>query len=704
MMQPLRKVVSLQRPRLTFALLMVGALTLAVYLIADYTSYQRERNERSIELGKRAGIRVANALDSKLYEISERADRFASEVVNIESEERLLESIRSASLELPLVLGVTVAFEPGQFQGRDRFAPFFNKNRNEFQFVEDSYDYTSGELDTARWYTHIVETRKAGWSAPYYAEAAEAMVVDYGAPLLNSPGELIGIVDYAITLSDFTRIVDSLSVGESGYGFTYEQGGAILSHPDPRYLMQSVFQLKDGKDESILTKMREDPEGVVEYNSTYTYKLSSFFFRALESTGWKSVLVFTEDDLLGASHQGRRKTMHVAIGISAFLIIALAFLLRMDRHNPQRLWWMVAAVSLVIMGNIVFIWYLNVATDFSLLDDDQERIVNKTILAKYVDSYDRALYKLTRTNYHKVPTGIFLESYEQASFEASLIGRLWMKFPKQLYEVAPPAFYFPDVSAVESRGLVSEIISEVESEDHVLVTWKFRATIEQEFSYQQFPFEQNDIRLVILYPDLSKNILLVPDLDSYGILNPSAMPGLNTEITVPSSETISSFFTFKTIDYNTTFGNETPVNSHPALSFNMAAKRIFLSPFIANMVPILIIALIMFVVLCASSDNESSRSGVTTMNVIQSSAGFLFILLLAHVNERSRIETPEIAYIELFYFSMYVLITLQAILLAMSLGGSGWRLFQYHDNLILKQAFWPTLLSTWFAITLVRFY
>jgi hypothetical protein len=704
MMKPPRKVVSLQRPRLTLALLMVGALALALYLIIDHTSYQRERSERSTELGKRAGIRVANALDSKLYEVSERAERFASEVLSIESEQRLLESIRSASLELPLVLGVTVAFQPGRFQGKDRYAPFFNKDRNEFQFVEDSYDYTSEELDTARWYTHIVETGKAGWSAPYYAEAAEAMLVDYGAPLIDSRGELVGVVDYAITLREFTRIVDSLSVGESGYGFTYEPGGAILSHPDPDYLMQSVFQLRDGKDEAILAKLRNDPEGVVEYNSTYTYKLSSFFFRALESTGWKSVLVFTEDDLLGASHQGRRKTIHVAIGISAFLMTALALLLGVDRRNPQRLWWMVAAMSLVIMGNIVFIWYLNVTTDFSLFDDDQERIVNKTILAKYVDTYDRALYKLTRANYHKVPTGIFLESYELTSFEASLIGRLWMKFPKQLYEVAPPAFYFPDVSAVESRGLVSEIISEVESGDHVLVTWKFRATIEQDFSYQQFPFEQNDIQLVILYPDFSKNILLVPDLDSYGVLNPAAKPGLNTEITVPSSETISSFFTFKRIDYNTTFGNETPVNSHPALTFNMAEKRIFLSPFIANIVPILIVALIMFVVLCASSNDEASRSGLTTMNVIQSSAGFLFILLLAHVNERSRIETPEIAYIELFYFSMYVLITLQAIVLAVSLGGSRWRIFQYHDNLVLKQSFWPILVSTWFAITLVRFY
>jgi len=683
---------------------MVGALTLTVYLIADYTSYHREREERSIELGRQAGIRVAEALDSHLFAVSREADKFASEVLGTESQVQLLESIRRASLELPLLLGVTVAFEPGRFQGKDRYAPFFNKSRNEFQFVEDTYDYTSRELETARWYTSIIESGKAGWSAPYYAAAAEAMVVDYGVPLLNPQGETIGIVDYAITLRDFTQIVDSLSVGESGYGFTYEPGGAILSHPDSDYLLQNVFQLKDGKTESILRKMRSDPEGVVEYNSTYTYKFSWFFFRELESTGWKSVLVFAEDDLLGASDQGRRMTIHVAIGVSALLITVLVFLFGIDRSSPQRLWWIVIAVSLIIVGNIVVIWHLNLTTDFSLLDDDQERIVNRTILTKYAEGYDRSLYKLAHATYHKVPTGVFVESYELGSFEASLIGKLWMKYPKQLYDIAPPAFYFPDVSAIESRGLVSEVISEVEGEDHILVTWKFRATVEQDFSYQQFPFEQNDIQLVILYPDLSKNVLLVPDLDSYDILNPSAKPGLNADITVPSCKTISSFFTFKTIDYKTRFGSETPVNSHPALTFNMAAKRIYLSPFIANIIPILIVALIMFIVLYASSNNDDGKSGVTTMNVIQSSAGFLFILLLAHVNERNRIETPEIAYIELFYFSMYVLITLQAVALALSLAGKEWRLFEYRDKLILKLAFWPVLLSTWLALTLVRFY
>ncbi|MGB5375356.1 MAG: hypothetical protein WBM75_10015 [Polyangiales bacterium] len=58
------------------------------------------------------------------------------------------------------------------------------------------------------------------------------MVVDYGVPIANGEGQVSGVVDYTISLRDFTRIVDSLSVGEAGYGFTYDQSGAILSHPN----------------------------------------------------------------------------------------------------------------------------------------------------------------------------------------------------------------------------------------------------------------------------------------------------------------------------------------------------------------------------------------------------------------------------------------------------------------------------------------
>lgn len=694
----------MRKPRFLFWALLLVSLALTVYLIVDYQRYMQARKEQSIQLGEQAGIRVAEDLDAQLGAISARAGEYAATIGGIDNEKDLLRSIRLESQRFPLVLGVTVAYQPGAFMDKSRYAPFFNKSMNKFQFVEDSYDYTVPTRLTAAWYTGVIESGKPGWSAPYYGEAAKAMMVDYATPLVNAQGDVIGVVDYSIALSDFTRIVESLSVGDAGYGFTYAEDGTILTHPDSDYLLENIFQLKDGKDTTILEKMKNDAEGIVAYDSTYTFKYSWFFFRELPSTGWKSVLVFAEDDLLGASDEGRRKIIHIALGASLLLVAVLLLALRIDQYNPHRLWWLVFGVSMIAAGNIVVIWHLNLATDFSLLDDENERIVNQTILKKYADQYDRELRKINGTAYTRVPTGIFIESYELTSFEASVIGKLWMKYPRLLYKTAPPAFYFPDVSALETRGLSTELVSEVEYEDYVLVTWSFRATLEQRFSYQQFPFEQNDIRITVLYPDFSKNILLVPDLESYDILNPSVRPGLNENVSVPSSNTISTYFTFRTIDYRTNFGADAPIKKYTALNFNMVMKRVWLNPFIANIIPILIVAMIMFIVLYISSTVEEGRSGLTTMNVIQSCAGFLFILLLAHVNERNRIMTPEIAYIELFYFSMYVFITLQAIVLAMLLRGVNWRVFQYGDNLVLKLLFWPVLLSIWLGVTLVRFY
>lgn len=682
----------------------VGAAALTAYTVHDLHQFRENREAQSLELGKNAGHRVADALDETLLKISERATEYAKEVESIRSEAELLKSIRRESERFPLIIGVTVAFEPGAFAGKDLYSPFYNKARGEFQFVEETYDYTSRESDSAKWYTTVVDSGEARWSEPFFAEAAETMLVDYGVPLRNDDGEIIGIVDYAISLNDFTHIVDEISVGEAGYGFTYDDTGAILSHPNPAFLLQNVFQLRDGKDEAILKSLREDREGVVAYDSTYTYKYSWFFFRELESTGWKSVLVFAEDDLLGASDEGRRKLIRIGMGIGLLLIALLALFQGIDGFSRTELWRLATLTSLVLIGNIVLIWYLNVTTDFSHFERDVERIVNETILSKYVEQNDEDLYKLINAHYSEVPTGIFIESFELSSFDASIIGKIWMKYPKDLYESVPPDFYFPDVSARETRGLVRHKLAEVEYDDYILVTWRFRVTLEQDFSYREFPFEQNDVALRILYPDFSKNVLLVPDLESYDILNPSVRPGLNPGISVPSSETIASYFTLSNTAFRSTLGNSGGVKSYPTLTFHIGVKRIYLNPFIANIIPILIVALMMFVVLYVSSTKDRPRVGLTTMNVIQSSAGFLFILILAHVNERNRIETPEIAYIELFYFSMYMYITVQTLALAAMFQGVNWKLFQWEDNLILKLSFWPLLLAIWFAFTLARFY
>ena len=132
----------MRKPRLLFWALLLVSLALTVYLIVDYQRYMQARKEQSIQLGEQAGIRVAEDLDAQLGAISARAGEYAATIGGIDNEKDLLRSIRLESQRFPLVLGVTVAYQPGAFMDKSRYAPFFNKSMNKFQFVEDSYDYT----------------------------------------------------------------------------------------------------------------------------------------------------------------------------------------------------------------------------------------------------------------------------------------------------------------------------------------------------------------------------------------------------------------------------------------------------------------------------------------------------------------------------------------------------------------------------------
>ena len=117
------------------AALLLAALAgagVATYSVVDYLAYDKSREEESLAVGRTAGIRVAEALDAKP---SSRSSRERGRLCRPKSPKvdsvtaRLLESIREGEPALGhSLMGVTVAFEPGAFAGKARYAPFFNKD------------------------------------------------------------------------------------------------------------------------------------------------------------------------------------------------------------------------------------------------------------------------------------------------------------------------------------------------------------------------------------------------------------------------------------------------------------------------------------------------------------------------------------------------------------------------------------------------
>lgn len=682
---------------------LVASILIAAYFIFEYQQFVQQREEQSQNLGIKAVDQLTKKVDSLAENFLKRVHVTEKEILSFRTEQQLLRNLEIAKTTYPNVHGITVAFEPFAFENKERYAPYFDFSLDSIIYVEEAYDYTDSTLTTAKWYTEGIKQHEPSWSEPYYAEAAQEMLIDYVIPL-KKDGKHVGVLDFSLALTGITALMQNLSLGESGYAFIIDEEGTIISHPNLDNLLESVYTTLDGKNEEIINAYKTQSQGVAKYMSTYTFNESWFFFKQSTKTNWKYVLVLAESDLLGTSDFIRKKTIEIGLLLSLIVLFAFLLIIDIQKVSRQKFWWASIIFSLLMVANIILICYLNLTTDFSKLNEQEERVVNYSVLKKYTDQFDKDRFSILRENYVKVPLGIYVESFEiKTSFEASVSGKVWLKYPNSLEGIAEPAIYFGSASAMDIRPVVLDKLYEKQEEDYRLINYKFRVTIEEDFSYEQFPFEENDLSLTLYYPDPEVNILFVPDLASYDVLNPSVKPGLKPDVNTPSSTTISSFFTLNKIDTRTNFGSNMAIVDRPALKYTIVIKRRFLSPIIANLIPILVVALIMFLVLYISSKNEEKSSGMNVMNVVQSAAGFMFILILAHVNERGRIETPEIAYIELYYFCTYGLIVLQAILLAVFLRGSKHRFFKL-DNLRMKILFWPLLLASWYISTIIWFY
>jgi hypothetical protein len=288
----------------------------------------------------------------------------------------------------------------------------------------------------------------------------------------------------------------------------------------------------------------------------------------------------------------------------------------------------------------------------------------------------------------------------------SVSGKIWQKWPEESDLKDNLGFEFLQASPT-GRSVIVELLSKDKLDDGTwLYTWKFNATLRIFFDYSQYPLDQHYIDIKLVYPDLTDNIMLVPDFESYEVLNPASRPGMSDIIFLPKHRIIASYFSFSSMDMKTFFGQDRAEASseYEALEYNIVIKRRFITPFISFVIPFILGASIIFFLLYTLNKDENDKSGVTVMGVVQGMAALFFSMLLAHITIHNRIPTPSVTYLESFYFIIYVLIALLILLVVMYSRSDRYRLLNYRDNLIIKVSFWPALVGMLYLLTLLKFY
>lgn len=383
----------------------------------------------------------------------------------------------------------------------------------------------------------------------------------------------------------------------------------------------------------------------------------------------------------------------------------------MAQKPPVFLWLLSIVVSLIGTAIIANAWW----------EVERQHEENFTII-RTVEEFDTFMKKnrakpenvqFKDGEFFEVPTGFFIQSIAFTSpSTVNVNGFVWKKYPLDFpYEkgVTFPEEVNSNDTKIEKH--YSDIVL-YKGEEHELIGWYFDVTMRQPFNYKRYPLDYLTIWLRI-WPkefDNDEDILLVPDFDSYYQRGKPRF-GLDQDIVTGEWEIEETFFSYRDVPYDTRFGY--PIDAKPAveneiyseLYVNFGATRKFFNAFIINLVPLFVVALLLFSALMTVSDREkqAARFGFSTSGILGTCSALFFVVMLSHIQVRSEFPGSGLVYIEYFYLVMYVVILLTALnAYLFSLEAlRGRTVLHWRDNLLTKLMFWPSLLWAMAVVSLV---
>lgn len=665
------------------------------------------------EISKQACYSVIDKLDSvskieydHLVQISETLSSTKF------TKDELLVFLKETGRKNTNVLGITIAFLPHRFMDEvNLFAPFYDFKTKELIDIANVYDYTDPQIESSIWFTKAIQADKPILTKPYFGEAAQEIVIDVAIPFYEDTlkKEKIGVISLTISLDNFTDYVNSFALGNTGFVFTYNSDGDYITHPNRDFILHKNLKSVDGNKNirKYIAHLINEEEGFFKFETLYTQVPSVIYYAQSKITKWKVAVVFSKTDIVGNPKILKQKAINLSGSLSIFIFLLCVLVFNWHKAEPRQLWLATSLISFLFVSNIGVIWLMHLDFDYSEELSSTTRVYAKNELHHYINRKDRDQIELGHKEYLKIPTGIFIEELEVSeSYDMSISGKVWQKWPADRDLKDKVGFYFIQ-AAPFGRSVKIELLSKDRLEDGSwLYTWQINATIKIYFDYAQYPLDQHYIDIKMMYPDLTEDIMLVPDLDSYEVLNPSAKPGLSEVLFLPKHRIIASYFSFTSMDMKTFFGRDrrNGVTEYQLLEYNIVIKRRFITPFVSFMIPALLGAALIFFLLYSLTKDKDDKSGVTVMGVVQGMVGLFFSLLLAHITIRNRIASPNVTYMETFYFAVYIIIILLIVNVVLFTKNRNIKLIQYKDNLIVKLAFWPLWLGVLLIITLIKFY
>jgi hypothetical protein len=682
----------------------LGAIVLGV----QHVYMQRSALQNAQNTARRVALDQVAIINARLQKLTPVAEGIAADLTSgALKPEDVTPRLRKALEDYPDFFEAGIAYIPfGKGPGVRLFSPHVSRDGariNEFR-LEERYDYT-----TYDWYKDGMAVAAPHWGEPYLGGATKTLVVGYSVPFYRKgdPGKTpIGLVRTNLSLDRIHKIISTLGLGETGYGFLLSRKGVYLSDPVEEYMrdQRTIFEVARLHDDPGRQRLGEKvvagQPGREEGISGVTGQATWMFTEPVSVTSWSLGTVFMQAEMSVEPQLLRRSLIRIACCSMVFLFLLSLVWYRVHEATDRALWNTALTTAAIFLAGIAFIWGLTLHYP----DRNGEvgvHIYDDSSLQKFLNMNVKSAEDIQPVE--QVKTGIFIRTVRFGTAnDVSVTGQIWQRYATE-YKDFTPGFMLPNAETLEVKEAYR-----LDQGDNQVVGWDFKATLREKFEGSiKYPFDRAMVRIRIAPRGFYKNLVLVPDLESYQLLVPASLPGTDKALVLPGWNLASTYFVYSPMEMGTTFGVPMSLEQEKGqeFGFTMVAQRQFLDPFISSVLPIIVVASLLFGLLLIGSkqSHKITATGFKATDIVRAGVALLFPVLLAQVNLRSKIGSSNIIYIEYFYFVLYTAILgVAANALLFTLKGHG--ISQYRDNIVPKLLFWPSLLGACFGVTLVFLY
>ena len=664
---------------------------------------------------------IASEIESKLRRIESQVHEIGTRLATGELDRENVGAACIAQINKnPGLYGLGPTFEPLEAPDRDLYDPYWRRSGSEIVMIpsdDASSDYslpdpgpTAGARRT-HWY-HVPMTLGSAWVEPYYCLEGETLMVTYGErfqlPADSAPSRR-GVMVGDLSLHWLRELLSGFPIGRTGYAMILSEEDRFIAHPNRALLEQTLNEvlitptLANASELAVLRFIASAEAETLDGMTLDGERAREIHVEPIGPAGWLLVTVFESDEIVPTMDAERRSRTAILLATFPLLIGLLGSLLP-QRLSISRARVLVAAISLLLVVGIGLQWQWSLRFPTRQQDDEYpvfDEGMTNAVLARLLPSgpnSGEAASPLAGDweSSDRIPTGAFIQSAKfLGPYNVAVTGYIWQR---GYGDEGPPGVVFPEAE---------ELTLDPVSSEPGLSRWYFTANLRQTFDYKTYPIDRAQIWIRLWPSSFDQGTTLVPDFDAYDEMDRSAKPGLEKSFVLEGWDCIGTHFSYRANSYGVDFGERSYLahNDRPELYFNIDIRRKFIGPFISDLMPMLVVAVLLFAILMIQSRrDESGLLGFSASTVLSYCSGLFFVLIISHVYVREKLAVPQIIYIEWFYFTMYVLLLLLSLNAVQFARGRRMQLFGLEETEWVTLAYWPVTLGILFLLTLRTFF